>query len=67
MENLSKLQKCYTMENRYKTVFIYDIESDDKLFDSIVRILSKEEHKVMNMNEAIDFIFEVQNKYSELL
>lgn len=55
------------MKDIYKTVFIYDTESNDRLFESIVRILSKDAYKVMNMNEALDFIFELQKECNNML
>lgn len=51
------------MKEQYKTVFIYDVETNDKLFNSIVQILSKDAFKIMKMNEAIDFIFDIQNNH----
>lgn len=55
------------MKEHYKTVFIYDIDSDDKLFESIIKILSRDAFKIMKMNEAIDFIFDIQNNYSDII
>lgn len=45
------------MKDKYKTIFIYDKEEKNiKYFDSIIRILSENAHKVMVFQEGIEYL-----------
>lgn len=53
------------MENsdRYKTVFVYDVEKKDSVrYSQIMKILSKYAYKVMNTTDVINFIFQIKHE-----
>lgn len=46
--------------NKYKTVFVYDVEVNDKKLDIIIKILGSNAHKIIKYDETLDFILNRQ-------
>lgn len=66
LDNLIHTAKAWAytakeMENKYKTIFVYDIDVDDKKFDTIIKILEESSYKLIKFDETLDFII---NRYS---
>lgn len=47
------------IKDNYRTVFIYDLKSEDKVFVSIIKILSSSGAMVMSKEEALEFIIQL--------
>lgn len=50
------------LKDKYKTIFVYDMEVKDEYYKSIIGILEKNSYKVMTIDEAIDFIFKIRKE-----
>lgn len=48
------------MKDRYKTVFIYDKETRNEYYDSIIRILKENAQDIMPLNEGIDYLLSLK-------
>ena len=46
----------------YKTIFVYDIEVNDKKFDIIIKILESNAHRTIKYDDTLDFILNRYNK-----
>lgn len=44
------------MKNKYKTIFVYDVDVNHKKFYIIINILSKSAYNIFKFEEALDFI-----------
>lgn len=50
---------AYTAEeisSKYKTVFVYDVDVQDKKFDVIINILNKSAYKVIKYDDTFDYV-----------
>ena len=70
MENLIHTAKAWAytaeeMKDFYKTIFVYDIDIDNKKFNIIIDILKKSSYMVINYDNAVDFILEKCNNELE--
>lgn len=66
MENLIHTAKAWAytaeeMKDFYKTIFVYDMDIDNKKFNIIIDILKKSSHRVINYDNAVEFILEKCN------
>jgi|GEM_PF-497693 len=48
------------MKDKYKTIFIYDVDLDNNSFESVMKILKQSAYGVMKINEAIEFILKIK-------
>lgn len=53
------------MKDKFKTIFIYDKKFEDENFDIVMNILRKYAYKIMKIDEALEFIFNL-NQESEV-
>lgn len=44
------------MSSIYKTIFVYDMDVNDKKFDVIINILSKSAYKVIKYDDTLDYV-----------
>ncbi|HAK42794.1 MAG TPA: DUF3037 domain-containing protein, partial [Clostridium sp.] len=54
------------MSKEYQTVFVYDVDVNDKRFYSIINIL-KDNAKVIKYDDTLDFILSKQDKNIDFL
>lgn len=50
------------MKNRYKTIFVYDVDVNNKKFDIIIDILDKSAYKILKFDDTLDFVLNSYNK-----
>lgn len=67
LDNLIHTAKAWAytaneMKYQYKTIFVYDVDVNDKKFDTIINILGESSFKLIKFDETLDFIL---NRYSD--
>ncbi len=53
------------MEATYKTIFVYDTDVEDELFEYVLLILKENAYGVMRIHEAMDFILKKELKSTD--
>lgn len=61
LDNLIHTAKAWAytaeeMKNKYKTIFVYDVDVNDKKFKMIIDILSRSAYKLIKFDETLDFV-----------
>ena len=72
LDNLVYTAKAwaYTAEEMasvYKTIFVYDVDVNDKRFYSIINILRKSAHKVIKYDDTLDYILSKYEKRDSII
>ncbi|MDC4240510.1 DUF3037 domain-containing protein [Clostridium tertium] len=49
------------MKDRYKTIFVYDVDINTNKFNTIIDILSKPAYKLLKFDDTLDFILDKYN------
>ena len=67
LDNLIHIAKAWAytaaeIDTIYKTIFVYDVEVDNKKFDIIIKILSSNAYKIIRYDGTLDFILNRYNK-----
>ena len=50
------------MKDKFKTIFIYDKEIENEDFDIVMKILKEHAYRIMKIDEALNFIFNIKQE-----